>query len=109
MGLIRLIANNGVAPETAGDKELVNGTYNIRTTVASGVVTIQLDAVSTGLDVMTLTYTATAPATIPSDADIYAAWEPVLVAAQGSDVTIVDAPQLENSAGAAIYPAILVN
>lgn len=108
MGLIRLIANDGVAPENAGDKQMVNGTHNVRTTVASGVVSIQLDAVDPLLDVMTLTYTATGPATIPSDADIYAAWEPVLVAAQGSDCSIFDAPQLESSAGDAIYPAIAI-
>ncbi len=108
MGLIRLTANDGVAPENAGDKQLVNGTYNVRTTVASGVISIQLDAADTNLDVMTLTYTATGPATIPSDADIYAAWEPVLIAAQGSDCSVLNAPQLENSAGAIIYPAIAI-
>jgi hypothetical protein len=108
MGLIRLIANDGVAPENAGDKQMVNGNDNIRTTVSSGVVSIQLGAISTTLDVLTLTYTATGPATIPSDADIYAAWEPVLVAAAGSACSIFDAPQLESSAGDAIYPAIAI-
>jgi len=108
MGLIRLIANDGVAPENAGDKELINGTYNMRTTVSSGVVSIQINSVDVNLDVLSLTYTATGPATIPSDEDIYDAWEPVLVAAQGSDVTIVDAPSLTSSAGDTIYPSILI-
>ena len=71
MGLIRITANDGLLPENAGDKELFNGTYNIRTSVNGGVVSIQIPAVDVLQDTITVTYTATAPATIPSDEDIY--------------------------------------
>ena len=103
MGLIRITKNNGT-PEQPGEKELVNGTQITRTTVSGGLVEIQLGVIDTLVDTIQIAYNPTA-GTI-DDAELYEAWEPVLVAAQGSVVTIIDAPIVTDSTDARIYPDV---
>ena len=73
------------------------------------VVELTVEAIDAAKDTVSITYSGGA-GNPPSEADILAAWEPVLVSANGSVCILVPAPQLYNDEAtpAAIYPAVAI-
>jgi len=106
MGLIKIIQNNGVSGEAKGDAFYVDGD-SVATAEMTGALVLTL-TMNGNLDTVTITVSGGA-GTPPSQEDILAAWESVLVNAKGSVCTLTPAPQLYNTDnGNAIYPAIAV-
>ena len=96
MGLIKIIPQSGGTPENPGVTQLIDAGTGILS-VASGVVT---------LGAGTLTYTATGPATLPSDQEIFDLWAPVVGAANGAAGPASVAPIVSASNGKTLYPAL---
>ena len=108
MGLIKIQKNDGLSGTAKGGIEYINGT-NVVAAKMSGAAVVELtvEAIDAGKDTVSITYSG-GTGNPPSEADILAAWEPVLVSANGSVCTLVSAPQLYNDADAAIYPAVAI-
>ena len=110
MGLIKIQKNNGLSGTEKGGIEYINGTNVVAAKMASAaVVELTVEAIDAAKDTVSITYSGGA-GNPPSEADILAAWEPVLVSANGSVCTLVPAPQLYNDEAtpAAIYPAVAI-
>ncbi len=110
MGLIKIQKNDGLSGTAKGGIEYINGTNVVAAKMASSaVVELTVEAIDAAKDTVSITYSGGA-GNPPSEADILAAWEPVLVSANGSVCTLVPAPQLYNdqSPAEAIYPAVAI-
>ncbi len=102
MGLIEIKINDGATPEVeASSPHIYGGDVTFVQMSAAGAIEITF-----GSTAKTITYTATGPATIPTELEIYDAWKPVIGAANGAAGPAIPAPQLQNSAGVNIYPTI---
>ena len=110
MGLIKIQKNDGLSGTTKGGIEYINGTNVVAAKMsAAAVVELTVEAIDATKDTVSITYSG-GGGNPPSEADILAAWEPVLVSANGSVCTLVPAPQLYNDEAmpAAIYPAVAI-
>jgi hypothetical protein len=110
MGLIKIQKNDGLSGTAKGGIEYINGTNVVAAKMsAPAVVELTVEAIDAAKDTVSITYSGGA-GNPPSEADILAAWEPVLVSANGSVCTLVPAPQLFNDEAtpAAIYPAVAI-
>tara|TARA_R110000744_G_scaffold127686_3_gene234587 strand:+ start:286 stop:621 length:336 start_codon:yes stop_codon:yes gene_type:complete len=110
MGLIRIQKNNGASGTVKGGIEYINGTNVVAAKMASAaVVELTVEAIDAAKDTVSITYSGGA-GNPPSEANILAAWEPVLVDSNGSVCTLISAPQLYNDEATpmAIYPAVAI-
>ena len=107
MGMIRFNEQDTL-PENKGDAQLLNGTYVTRAEVSSSALILTVEAIDSGKDTVTLTYSSTA-GVVPSDQDIFDLWEPVLVAAQGSVVTLIQGPTIIDDNDDILYPAVTIS
>ncbi len=107
MGMIRFNKQDTL-PENKGDAQLINGTYVTRAEVSSSALVLTVEAIDANKDTITLTYTSTA-GSVPSDQDIFDAWEPMLVAAQGSVVTLIQGPTIIDDNDDILYPAVAIS
>ena len=102
MGLIEIKVAAGATPEVEDTSpQIYGGDVTSAVMSAAGAITIVL-----GGSTKVITYTATGPATIPTELEIYNAWKPVIGAANGAAGPAIPAPQFQNSAGVNIYPTI---
>ena len=108
MGLIKIQKNDGLSGTSKGGIQYINGTNVVAAVMsAAAVLELTVEAIDAAKDTVSITYSGGAGA-VPSEASILAAWESVLVSANGSVCTLVPAPQLYNDADAAIYPAVAI-
>ena len=110
MGLIKIQKNDGLSGTAKGGIEYINGTNVVAAKMSSAaVLELTVEAIDAAKDTVSITYSGGA-GNPPSEADILAAWESVLVSANGSVCTLVPAPQLYNDEAtpAAIYPAVAI-
>lgn len=110
MGLIKIQKNDGLSGTAKGGIEYINGTNVVAAKMsAAAVLELTVEAIDAAKDTVSITYSGGA-GNPPSEADILAAWESVLVDANGSVCTLVPAPQLYNdqSPAEAIYPAVAI-
>ncbi len=106
MGLIKVIPQDAVTglPEDAGQALLIGGEPIKLEVSGTGVLT--LNFTTYGGDVTyTITYTSTA-GDIPTDAELFDAWAPVVGACNGASGPAVNAPVVSDVQGTIIYPAI---
>jgi len=102
MGLIEIKIAAGATPEVENSSpHIYGGDVTFVQMSAAGAISITF-----GSTVKVVTYTATGPATIPTELEIYNAWKPVIGAANGAAGPAFSAPQFQNSAGVNIYPTI---
>jgi len=102
MGLIEIKIAAAAVPEVENaSPEMYGGEVTKVEMSAVGAIKITF-----GSTAKTITYTATGPATIPTELEIYNAWKPVIGAANGASGPAVSAPQFQNSDGVNIYPTI---
>ena len=107
MGMIRFNEQDTL-PENKGDAQLINGTYVTRAEVSSSALVLTVEAIDTNKDTIPVTYSSTA-GTVPSDQDIFDLWEPILVAAQGSVVTLIQGPTIIDDNDDILYPAVTIS
>ncbi len=102
MGLIEVKIAAAAVPEVENSSpHIYGGDVTFVEMSAAGAITIILGGAT-----KVITYTATGPATIPTELEIYNAWKPVIGAANGAAGPAVSAPQFQNSDGVNIYPTI---
>ena len=108
MGLIKIQKNDGLSGTSKGGIQYINGTNVVAAVMsAAAVLELTVEAIDATKDTVSITYSGGAGA-VPSEATILAAWESVLVNANGSVCDLYLAPQLYNDADAAIYPAVAI-
>jgi len=102
MGLIEIKIAAGGTPEVENSSpHIYGGDVTFVEMSAAGAI-----AIAFGSTTKTITYTATGPATIPTELEIYDAWKPVIGAANGAAGPAISAPQFQGSTGDNIYPTI---
>jgi len=103
MGLIKVIPQDAVTglPEDAGQAILIGGEPIKLEVTGTGELTLSL----TNSVNYIFTYTSTA-GTIPTDAELFDAWAPVVGAFNGASGPAINAPVVSDGDGTIIYPAI---
>lgn len=104
MGLIKVIPQDSGTPETAGQAVLIGGEPVKLEVQGTGEIQLNFTDYGGGVN-YTFTYTSTA-GTIPTDAELFDAWAPVVGACNGASGPAVNAPVVSDLEGTIIYPAI---